>query len=220
MSEHFMWSEKYQPKSLDECILEGFPAHVQNTLKSLEQSKRVPNILLYGIAGTGKSTIARILSERNRFDVIKPEGSLTRKEDIENLLKSLKFTSLFNEHRLIFIDEADGMTLPAQLALRSLIDPKHEASWLLTCNYRKKLIEPIQSRFMQIECSLPPSCDRPRHIAGIVRRLQQILHAENICNVPDEELLKIANDKYPDIRQTITEVQLRYEYLAEVVAAE
>ena len=69
MSEFSMWSEKYQPKTLDECVLEGFPKYVQLTLRKIEQSNRIPNLLLYGIAGTGKSTIARVLSQKEMFDV-------------------------------------------------------------------------------------------------------------------------------------------------------
>ena len=152
MSEYFMWSERHQPQSLDDCILEGFPAHVQNTLKSLDRANQVPNILLYGIAGTGKSTVARILAEKEGYHIVWRNGSLLNKDNVTELLPVLTNRSLYGERRLIFIDEADGMTLPAQYALRSLIDPRYEASWLMTCNFRKRLIEPIQSRFMQIEC--------------------------------------------------------------------
>ena len=215
-----MWSETYQPKSLDECILEGFPAHVQKTLFSLDRANKVPNILLYGIAGTGKSTLARILAEKEGYHVTWRNGSLLNKDNVKELLPALTNRSLYGDRRLIFIDEADGMTQAAQYALRSLIDPRYEASWLLTCNYRKKLIEPIQSRFMQIECSLPPSNERERHISGIVKRCQQILHAENINGISDRDLAQIANEKYPDIRQTINEVQLRYSSLSELEAAE
>jgi DNA polymerase III delta prime subunit len=214
MSEYFMWSEKHPPKSLDECILEGFPAHVQKTLKAFDKANAVPNILLYGIAGTGKSTVAKILSEKEGYHVIWKNGSLLNKDNVRDLLPALTNRSLYGDRRLIFIDEADGMTQAAQLALRSLIDPRYEASWLLTCNFRKKLIEPIQSRFMQIECSLPPSSDRDRHIAGIVRRCQQILNAENISGISHSDLAQIANEKYPDIRQTINECQMRFSFLA------
>lgn len=220
MSEYFMWTERYKPQSLDECILEGFPAHVQKTLQSLDRANAVPNILLYGNAGTGKSTIAHILSAKSNYRLIWKNGSLLNKEAVAELIPDLTSRSLFDERPLIFIDEADGMTQQAQYALRSLIDPRYEASWLLTCNYKKKLIEPIQSRFIQIECNLPPINERKRHIAGIVRRCQQILNTENIPNIPDVELAEIANEKYPDIRQTINEVQLRYSYLAELNAAE
>ena len=122
-----MWSEKYQPQSLDECILDGFPAHVQSTLKSLDRANKVPNILLYGIAGTGKSTIARILAEKEGYHVIWRNGSLLNKDTVKELLPSLTNCSLYGDRRLVFIDEADGMTPAAQLALRSLIDPRYEA---------------------------------------------------------------------------------------------
>jgi len=219
MSTFYMWSDKYQPQSLDECILEGFPAHVQKNLKALDTANAVPNMLLYGIAGTGKSTVARILAHTNGYHVVWKNGSLLNKENVKDLLPTLTNRSLYGDRRLIFIDEADGMTQQAQLALRALIDPKYEASWLMTCNFRKKLIDPIQSRFMQIECSLPPASERQRHIAGIVRRCQQILHAENIVCVTDEEIAMIANEKYPDIRQIVNEIQLRYSYLSEQTAA-
>ena len=124
-------------------------------------------------------------------------------------------TAPLAQPKIIFIDEADGLTQPAQYALRSAIEPHVKASWILTCNFRKKLIEPLASRFMQIECSLPPSSERQSHIAGIVRRCQQILNAENIKNVSDAEVETIASEKYPDIRQTINELQLRYSYMSE-----
>ena len=85
----------------------------------------------------------------------------------------------------------------------------------MTCNFRKKLIEPLASRFMQIECSLPPSSERQSHIAGIVKRCQQILTSESILNVSNSEIEAIASEKYPDIRQTINEIQLRYSFMSE-----
>jgi DNA polymerase III delta prime subunit len=215
MNDYTMWSESYQPKSLDECILKGFPKHVEMTLKKIEKSTQIPNILQFGIAGTGKSTIAKVLAERTNFQVIWKNGSMFTKDDIPNLEKQVTASSLFSTRRIVVIDEADGMSQPAQYALRSLIDPRVEASWLLTCNFRKKLIEPIASRFMQIECALPPQSQRDDHLRGIVRRCQQILRAEQIANISDEELRVIANEKYPDIRQTINEVQLRYSFLSD-----
>lgn len=214
MTEYALWSEKYQPACLDECILEGFADHVQRALRNFAQAPAVPNLLLYGIAGTGKSTIARLLANQNKHDVIWLNGSLFRKEHVSELVSRISGSTLFGTRRLVFIDEADGISQPAQFALRSAIDPRHEASWILTCNYRKKLIEPIASRFMQIECALPQSDRRSFHVAGIVRRCQQILEAEGIMNVADKEIVALVNEKYPDIRQTINELQLRYQFSA------
>ena len=215
MNTYPRWSEKYQPQSLDECILEGFAPHVQGALKKFEKAPAVPNLLLYGIAGTGKSTIARLLADGSKYDVIWMNGSLFKKENVAELVTRISGRNLYDERRLVFIDEADGISQPAQFALRSAIDPRHEASWILTCNYRKKLIEPIASRFMQVECSLPTNDRRALHVDGIAQRCQQILVAERIIGIPKREVEALVNAKYPDIRQTINELQLRYEYLAE-----
>ena len=219
MNNYFMWHEKYQPQTLDECILEAFPEHIVKTLKAYDKADKLPNILMYGDAGTGKSTIARILTNKDHFEVNVFDGSMLRKEDIPNIQKRFTFYSLFGKRRVVLIDEADGMTYAAQLALRSVIDPKYEASWIFTGNYRKKIIEPIQSRFMQIECSLPSASDRDRHIAGIVNRCKQILLSEKITGVPDSEIFEIVSNKYPDIRQTINELQLRYAHLSNLAEA-
>jgi DNA polymerase III delta prime subunit len=142
---------------------------------------------------------------------------LLTKNDIPSLEKFIKTKSLFGNRRVVFIDEADGISTPAQLAMRSLIEPSLEASWLLTCNFRKKLIEPIASRFMQIECSLPPQAEREKHISAIIHRCQQILAAEHISPVSEDELHQLVSSKYPDIRATINELQMRYSFLSDAV---
>lgn len=217
MNTYPLWSEKYQPANLDECILEGFANHVQGALRKFERAPSIPNLLLFGIAGTGKSTIARLLADQEKYDVVWINGSLFKKEQVNELVARISGKNLFEQRKLVFIDEADGISQPAQFALRSAIDPRHQASWILTCNYRKKLIEPIASRFLQIECSLPSNDRRALHINGIVRRCQQILRSENVQDVSEFEIVALVNEKYPDIRQTINELQLRYEFLANAI---
>lgn len=217
MSNLSMWAQKHQPTTLEQCILDAFPEYVKRQMLHIQKQSSMPNVLLYGIAGTGKSTIARVLCDSNKYDVHWLNGSLLTKSDIPELEHFIKSKSLFSNRRVVFIDEADGMTTPAQLAMRSLIEPSYEASWFLTGNFRKKLIEPITSRLMQIECSLPPQSEREKHIVAIVRRCQQILSAESISGVSDEELHKLVSEKYPDIRATINELQMRYSFLAEAV---
>jgi replication factor C small subunit len=214
MSTYSMWTEKHQPSSLDECILDAFPEYVGRQLNFIATQSRIPNMLLYGIAGTGKSTIARVICNTEKFDVRWVNGSLLTKDDIPDLEKFAKTRTLFGDPKIVFIDEADGISAPAQLALRSLIEPALEVSWVFTCNFRKKLIEPVTSRFMQVECALPPQGGRDKHIAAIVRRCQQIMSYEGIDGVDAEEIHQIASAKYPDIRATINEVQLRYGFLA------
>jgi len=215
MTDYSMWIEKHQPTTLDECILDAFPEYVKRQMLHMSAQTSLPNVLLYGIAGTGKSTIARILCDDSKYDVRPLNGSMMTKSDIPALEKFVKANNLFGNRRVVFVDEADGISTPAQLALRSLIEPTHNVSWFFTCNFRKKLIEPITSRFMQIECTQPPQSERNKHIAAIVHRCQQILNAEKITDVGDEELHVLVSNKYPDIRATINELQMRYSFLAE-----
>jgi DNA polymerase III delta prime subunit len=214
MNTHSMWSEKHQPKSLDECILDAFPQHVSSYLRHTQTLPRIPNILLYGIAGTGKSTIAKVICDLENYEVRRVDGSLLNKQHIPELKTFASTSTLFQKPKIIFVDEADGISPPAQLALRSLIEPELAVSWLFTCNYRKKLIEPITSRFIQIECALPANGGRERHISAIVTRCQQILSREGIPDTKASEIHQIASAKYPDIRATINELQLRYGFLA------
>lgn len=215
MSDFSMWIEKHQPNSIDECILDAFPEYVKRQMLHMSNQQSLPNVLLYGIAGTGKSTIARILCDKSKYDIHPLNGSMMTKSDIPALEKFVRANNLFGNRRVVFIDEADGISTPAQLALRSLIEPTHNVSWFFTCNFRKKLIEPVTSRFMQIECTQPPQSERKNHIAAIVRRCQQILNSERIGGVDDEELHALVSAKYPDIRATINELQMRYSFLAQ-----
>lgn len=215
MSDYSMWIEKHQPNTLDECILDAFPVYVKRQMLHMSEQASLPNVLLFGIAGTGKSTIARILCDKSKHDVLPLNGSMMTKSDIPDLEKFVRANNLFGSRRVVFVDEADGISTPAQLALRSLIEPTHNVSWFFTCNFRKKLIEPITSRFMQIECTQPPHSERNKHIAAIVRRCQQILKAEKITDVSDDELHDLVSAKYPDIRATINELQMRYSFLAQ-----
>ena len=215
MNDHSMWAHAYQPNSLEECILEAFPEYVQRQLLHVSKKPSLPNFLLYGIAGTGKSTIARVICDSNKYNILRLNGSLVTKSQIGEIEKFITTSTLFGERRVVFIDEADGISPPAQLALRSLIEPTHQASWVLTCNFRKKIIEPIASRFMQIECALPSAPDRERHMSAIVARCRHILESEGVNGIIDNELRAIVSEKYPDIRQTINEVQSRFSWMAE-----
>ena len=214
MSDYSMWIEKHKPSTLVECILDAFPEYVKRQMLHMSAQTSLPNVLLYGIAGTGKSTIARILCDKSKYDVRPLNGSMMTKSDIPALEKFVKANNLFGSRRVVFVDEADGISTPAQLALRSLIEPTHNVSWFFTCNFRKKLIEPITSRFMQIECTQPPQSERDKHIDAIVGRCQQILNSETITDVGGEELHALVSVKYPDIRATINELQMRYSFLS------
>lgn len=147
---------------------------------------------------------------REGFHTIEVNGSMLVKAGLDQF-KSVASRTLFDERRVYFIDEGDGISMPAQMGLRSIIEPKGNASWVMTCNYRKKILEPLASRFMQIECSLPETNRKDQHVDGIIRRCKQILEAENVQSDDEQAIKRIVLAKYPDIRQTIIDLQLNFQ---------
>jgi replication-associated recombination protein RarA len=203
-----MWFELYRPKNLSECILE----HIDDTSRSLlvhcATASELPNILLHGPAGTGKTTIARILSNKDRFAVYPFNGSLFGKREVEEIQDMVSSPSLFQEQRCFLIEEIDGATRNAQKALRALME-SGDSSWICTANDLRKIIPPLLSRMMLIDCSYAGLAKREAHMLGIVRRCRQILLSEGIHEVSEHDVRKIVELNYPDVRQTINALQLR-----------
>lgn len=210
MKDNSMWCYKYQPTSISECIIEGLPAGTQELVHHLLQKRERPNLLLCGSPGTGKSTIARIICHAHPYSRMTFEGFELTKEKVVDLPRSLSTCTLFGDVRIVWIEEADGITEPAQQVLRTLIDPKFNASWILTCNDSNALIEPLRSRFMRIDFALPRRSERPKHEAAIVRYCRHILDSEGIDSVSDAEIFAVVESQYPDIRATINELQRLY----------
>jgi DNA polymerase III delta prime subunit len=116
---------------------------------------------------------------------------------------------LFREQRIMLIDEVDGISEQGQMALRALMeDPRVTTAWIFTCNYRKNLIDPLRSRLMEIEFGLPSREGRQRHLDGLLRRCRQVLEAENISAVSDDELRAVIEQEYPDLRKILTTLQM------------
>ena len=203
-----MWSERHRPKMLSECVLEHLDDHSRKLLQEAVTASQLPNVLLYGPPGTGKSTIARILCDENRFTVNRFNGSLFEKSDAEQLQKMVASRSLFHDHRCILIDEIDGATLKAQKALRALIENDSDCAWICTANEPRKIIPPLLSRMMLIDCSYATLQRREAHFAGIMRRCREILVAETV-EITEAELRHVVELNYPDVRQTINALQLR-----------
>jgi len=206
-----MWSEKYRPTKLAECVLSHLQPSEATFLDVSVESGMLPNLLFFGSPGTGKTTIATILCDDEKYSVRQFNGSLLGKEDVAKIGRMLTTRSLFHENRCIWIDEVDGMTHDGQRALRAMIEENVTyISWIFTANMRSSIIEPLQSRMICIDCSVSELSKRRLHIDGIVKRCESVLQSECVTNYPIDDIRKLVELHYPDIRQTLNQLQVRY----------
>ena len=142
----FLWVEKYRPKTIDDCIL---PQETKDTFNDFLKEGQIPNLLLHGTAGIGKTTVARALCEQLNADYIIINGSDEGREidTVRSKIKNFASTvTLFGEshHKVIIVDEADNTTSNVQLALRANIETfSSNCRFIFTCNYKNKIIEPF-----------------------------------------------------------------------------
>jgi DNA polymerase III delta prime subunit len=196
---HTIWNEKYRPQTLDTYVGNDT---VKATFQQYIDTNDVPHLLLYGDAGSGKTTLAKIVANtiaKDNYIYINAsdENSVdTVRDKIKQFASSIGFGGL----KLIILDECDYMTPNAQAALRNVIETFSKTTrFILTCNYVDKIIDPIQSR-CQIFNIVPPS---KKEVAS---HLVKILDGENVKYEKDS-LVTIINQSYPDIRRVINTTQ-------------
>ena len=150
----FIWVEKYRPKTIDECIL---PESIKKTFRDFLNKGEVPNLLLSGPAGCGKTTVAKALCNQLGVDVYVINGSDegrfldTVRNNAKNFASTVSFSSEA-KHKVIIIDEADNTTPDVQLLLRASIEEfSNNCRFIFTCNYKNKIIEPLHSRCVVVE---------------------------------------------------------------------
>ena len=196
--EHYLWVEKYRPDSLDTYIGNE---HLKNKVKLYLESEDVPHLLLYGKAGTGKTTLAKIITNKIECDCLYINASDENNVDnVRNKIKTFASSIGFKPLKVVILDEADFLTPNAQAALRNLMETfsKH-CRFILTCNYVERIIDPIQSRCQSYKI-VPPSKKE------VALHLKTILDTENVTfNLDDMALL--VNSGYPDIRRVINSAQ-------------
>ena len=197
-SEHTLWVEKYRPEAL-----EGYVGNqgIIDKVKIYLDSGDVPHLLLYGTAGTGKTTLAKLISKNIDCDLMYINASDENNvETVREKIKNFASTIGFRKWKLIILDEADYLTPNAQAALRNLMETFSKTTrFILTCNYVEKIIDPIQSR-CQVFGITPPSKK------DVAVRVSQILQLENVTFKP-EDLVSIINAGYPDIRRILNSCQ-------------
>ena len=194
----YLWVEKYRPLTLDTYIGND---HLKSKVKVYLESGDLPHLLLYGKAGTGKTTLAKILVKNIECDYIYINASDENNvETVRTKVKNFASTIGFKDFKIIILDECDYITPNAQAALRNLMETfsKH-CRFILTCNYVERIIDPIQSRCQSFQI-VPPSKTE------VAQRLNQILEEEEV-NFELEELKILINSGYPDIRRIINTAQ-------------
>ena len=207
--DNLLWVEAYRPSTIDECIL---PVEIKNTFKQIIKKGDVPNLLLSGTAGTGKTTVAKALCNELDLDVMMINGSDEGRsiDVVRNQIKNFASTvslSETNKPKVVIIDEADYMSAESvQPALRSFIEQfSNNCRFIFTCNYKNKIIPALHSRCMVINFSIQKK-DKER-LAGLFhKRLSTILKQENIEFDP-KVLAELIIKFYPDFRRTINELQ-------------
>ena len=193
-----LWVEKYRPSNLDTYIGND---HLKSKVSVYLESGDLPHLLLYGKAGTGKTTLAKILVKNIECDYLYINASDENNvETVRTKVKNFASTMGFKDYKIIILDECDYITPNAQAALRNLMETfsKH-CRFILTCNFVERIIDPIQSRCQSFQI-IPPSKKE------VAKHIHDILLKENVMS--DMKDLKVLIDSgYPDIRRVINASQ-------------
>ena len=205
--EQFLWVEKYRPHTIEDCIL---PEEVKTTFKQFIAKKEIPNLLLTGSAGTGKTTLARALCEELGCDYIVINGSDEGRQIDTLRTKIRSFASAVSfegKTKVVILDEADYLNRESvQPALRAFIETfSSNCRFIFTCNYINRIIGPLHSRTTVVDFKIVPS-DRPQLAAKFLQRMQHILTNEGI-EYSEKVLAELLMKYFPDYRRVINELQ-------------
>jgi len=197
-NEHTLWVEKYRPSNLDTYIGND---QLKSKVKVYLESGDLPHLLLFGKAGTGKTTLAKLLVNNIECDYLYINASDENNvETVRSKVKNFASTMGFKDYKIIILDECDYITPNAQAALRNLMETfsKH-CRFILTCNFVERIIDPIQSRCQTFQVIPPNKNDVAKH-------LHNILSQESV-DYDREDLAILVNSGYPDIRRVINGAQ-------------
>ena len=212
--EHLLWTEKYRPQTVDDCIL---PDRLKQPFQEYVNQKQIPNLLLAGGAGVGKTTIAKAMCNEIGCDFMVINGSDesgidTFRTKIKNYASSM---SLSGGRKVIIIDEADYLNPNStQPALRNAIEEfASNCSFIFTCNYKNRIIEPLHSRCAVIDFGLKNG-EKTKMASAFFKRVQSIMQSEKI-DADEKVLAELIKKHFPDFRRVLNELQ-RYSQFGKI----
>lgn len=204
--DHLLWTEKYRPQSIEGCIL---PERLKKPFQEYVNQKNIPNLLLHGGAGVGKTTVAKAMCNEIGCDFMVINGSDesgidTFRVKIKNYASSMSFAG---GRKVIIIDEADYLNPNStQPALRNAIEEfASNCSFIFTCNYKNRIIEPLHSRCAVIDFGLRNG-EKQKMANAFFKRIQSILQSEKV-DAEDKVLAELVKKHFPDFRRVINELQ-------------
>ena len=204
----FIWVEKYRPKTIEECIL---PENIKKTFKEFLNKGEIPNMLLAGPPGVGKTTVAKALCNELKVDYYVINGSDEGRflDTVRNNAKNFASTVSLDsdaKHKVIIIDEADNTSNDVQLLLRAFIEEfAGNCRFIFTCNYKNKILEPLHSRCAVVEFGIKGK-QKQAIAAQFFKRLNWILDTERI-QADKKVLVELINKHFPDWRRVLNECQ-------------
>ena len=206
MNTDFLWVEEYRPKTIDDCIL---PQSLKTLFQSFIKKGEISNMLFSGTPGVGKTTVAKALCEQMNCDWIMINGSEEGGIDVlRNKIKNFASTvSLSGGKKVVILDEADYLNPQStQPALRGFVEEFHKnCRFILTCNFKNRIIEPLHSRFSNIEFKINNK-EKPQLQTQLYNRATFILKSKNI-EYEDKALIGLITRHFPDFRKLINELQ-------------
>ena len=206
LGDELIWGQKYRPRTVNETIL---PEDLKSTFKEFVQQKSVPNLLLCGRAGTGKTTVAKAMLEELDCDYIVINGSLngnidTLRNDIKTFASAV---SLSGGRKYVILDEADYLNPNStQPALRNFMEEySKNCGFILTCNFKNRIIEPLHSRCSVIEFKIPKD-EKQKLASQFLNKVCNILSNEDI-EYDKRTVAEVIAKYFPDFRRTLNELQ-------------
>ena len=206
MNEEFLWVEKYRPKTIEDTIL---PVELKETFQQFVDQKNIPNLILSGTAGVGKTTVARAMLEQLGCDYIVINGSMngnidTLRNEILNFASSV---SLSGGRKYVILDEADYLNANStQPALRNFMEEfSRNCGFILTCNFKNRIIEPLHSRCSVVDFKISKK-DMAKLAMQFMKRVETILSNENI-EFDKAAVAQLIQKYFPDWRRVLNELQ-------------